>query len=200
MGKIFALLLIMILPVLLIAQNKPTVESRPLAFRNVTLIDMRSEQPQPNITVVVSGNRIANIGKNIKIPKDAEVVDASGKFLIPALWDNYTFTLEGVKEGFPFFEMMIAHGVTGVRDAGMSLDLRKAAQLRSNINAGKILAPRLFYAGTVLMGEMPPRKSNRWTGISTIVTTSEGAKKLSNRLLSPELITLRPKSVCRWKS
>jgi len=177
MRKLFALLLIMILPMLVIAQNKPAAQNRPLVFRNVTLIDMRSEQPKPNMTVLISGNRIAKIGKNIKIPKNAEVIDASGKFLIPGLWDNYTYTLEAVKNNFPYFELLIAHGVTGVRDVGTSMDLAEAARLRSDINAGRILAPRLFYAGTVLIGEMPPRRSNRWTGISTIVKTTEEAGK-----------------------
>lgn len=129
------------------------------------------------MTVVVSGSRIASIGKNINIPKNAEVIDASGKFLIPGLWDNYTFTLEAVKNNLPYFELLIAHGVTGVRDVGTSMDLREAAKLRDEINAGKRLAPRLFYAGTVLIGEMPPRRSNRWTGISTVVTTAEEARK-----------------------
>jgi hypothetical protein len=177
MRKLFALLLIMILPMLVIAQNKPAAQNRPLVFRNVSLIDMRSEQPQPNMTVLISGNRIAKIGKNIKIPKNAEVVDASGKFLIPGLWDNYTYTLEAVKNNFPYFELLIAHGVTGVRDVGTSMDLAEAARLRSDINAGERLAPRLFYTGTVLIGEMPPRRSNRWTGISTIVKTTEEAEK-----------------------
>ncbi len=177
MRKLFALLLILILPVLLIAQDKPVAQNRPLVFRNVTLIDMRSEQPKPNMTVVIKGNHISKIGKNVKIPKDAEVVDASGKFLMPGLWDNYTFTLEAVKNDFPFFELLIAHGVTGVRDVGTSLDLREAAKLRKEINAGQRLAPRLFYAGRVLIGEMPRRKSNRWTGISTVVKTAEEARK-----------------------
>ncbi|MDQ3748475.1 MAG: amidohydrolase family protein [Acidobacteriota bacterium] len=177
MRKLFALLLIMILPMLVIAQNKSAAQNRPLVFRNVTLIDMRSEQPQPNMTVLISDNRIAKIGENIKIPKNAEVIEASGKFLIPGLWDNYTYTLEAVKNNFPYFELLIAHGVTGVRDVGTSMDLAEAARLRSDINAGRILAPRLFYAGTVLIGEMPPRRSNRWTGISTIVKTTEEAEK-----------------------
>ena len=171
MKKAFALLLIVLLPTLLAAQN------RPIVFRNVTLVDMRSEQPKPNMTVLISGNRIAKIGKNIKAPKDAEIVDASGKFLMPGLWDNYTYTLEAVKNDYPFFEMMIAGGVTGVRDVGTSFELTEAAKLRSEINTGKRLAPRLFYAGTVLMSELPPRKSTRWTGISTVVKTKEEAAK-----------------------
>ena len=35
----------------------------------------------------------------------------------------------------------------GVRDAGTSMDLTEAAKLRGDINAGRVLAPRLFYAG-----------------------------------------------------
>jgi imidazolonepropionase-like amidohydrolase len=167
------LLLILFLSVVVEAQERNST----IAFRNVTLIDMTSEQPKPNMTVIVSGNRIAKIGKNLKIPKNAEVIDASGKFLIPGLWDNYTYTLEAVRKNFPYYELLIAHGVTGVRDAGTSMDLTEAAKLREEINAGKILASRLFYAGTVLHGEMPPRPSNRWTEISTVVNTPEEARK-----------------------
>lgn len=170
--KILILLLLFTLGCVVIEAQEKSV----IVFRNVTLIDMRGEQPKPNMTVIVSGNRISKIGKNLKIPKNAEIVDATGKFLIPGLWDNYTYTLEAVKSGFPFFELLAAHGVTGVRDVGTSMDLREAAKLRSDINAGRFLAPRLFYAGTVLIGEMPPRKSNRWTDISTVVTTVEEAR------------------------
>lgn len=191
----------MILPILLFAQNEPTVQSRLLVFRNVALIDMRSEQPQPDMTIVIKGNRIWKIGKNVKIPKNAEVIDANGKFLIPGLWDNYTFTLDAVKSGFPYCELLIAHGITGVRDAGTSMDLREAAKLREQINSAQTLAPRLFYAGTVLLGELPPRRSNRWTGNSIVVKTEGEARNAVERLaragvdhiktekrLSPELL------------
>ena len=177
MRNTFALLVTLVLPMLLIAQDKKAAQNHPVVFRNVTLIDMRSEQPQSGMTVMFSGNRITEIGRSIRIPKNAEVIDATGKFLIPGLWDNYTFTLEAVRKSVPYFELLIAHGVTGVRDAGTSMDLTEAAKLREEINAGKILAPRLFYAGTVLNGEMPPRPSNRWTGISTVVKTPEEARK-----------------------
>lgn len=175
--KISALLPIIVLPTLIFGQGNQSSPNRPLVIRNVTLIDMTDAKPKQNMTVIVSGNRIAKIGKNIKIPKAAEIVDAAGKFLMPGLWDNYTFTLEAEKNNYPFFAMMIANGVTGVRDVGTSFDLTEAAKLRGDINAGKILAPRLFYAGTVLQSEIPPRKSNRWTGISTIVKTKEEAEK-----------------------
>jgi imidazolonepropionase-like amidohydrolase len=133
-----------------------------VAIRNVTVLDMRSENLQRGVTVLVRGQRIAAVGKELKIPHDARVVDGSGKFLIPGLWDNYTFTLDGISKKLPYFELLIAHGVTGVRDAGTSMNPAEAVRLRSEINSGRLLAPRLFLAGPVLIGEMPPRPSNRW--------------------------------------
>ncbi len=71
MKKLSTLLLIILLPTLLSAQVSQAVQNRLIVFRNVTLIDMRSEQPQPSMTVIVSGNRIPQIGKNLKVPKGA---------------------------------------------------------------------------------------------------------------------------------
>ena len=98
MKKALLLLLVIILsPTLLFGQN------RPLVFRNVTLIDMRSEQPKPNMTVVIKDDRIAKIGKNIKIPKDAQIVDASGRLV-----DDFA---DPVMEGYN----MVNHQVNGIQ-------------------------------------------------------------------------------------
>jgi imidazolonepropionase-like amidohydrolase len=150
MRKTFAFLLIF-LPTLVFGQGDKNLVNR-LVFLNVTLIDMRSEKPRSGMTVVVDGDRIAKIGRNIKIPKAAEVVDATGKFLIPGLWDSYTYTLDAVQEGNPFLEMMIAYGVTSVRDAGNSTEPAQAERLRNDIDAGRIIAPRLFYGGRHVNG------------------------------------------------
>ena len=152
MRKLFGLLIMMICPMLLIAQDKSAASNRPVVFRNVTLIDMRSEKPRAGMSVLISDNRIAKIGRNIKIPKNAEVIDAGGKFLMPGLWDSYTYTLNAVKEGLPFFEMMVANGVTGVRDSGTHMDLAEAERLQNDIAAGRVLAPRLFYSGRSVNG------------------------------------------------
>lgn len=152
-------------------------KARAVVFRNVNLIDMRALQPLANRTVIVRGSRVVRIGKDLKIPEGAQVVEAAGKFLIPGLWDNYTFTLEAVKNKLPYFELLVAHGVIGVRDVGTSMDLAEAARRRDDIHAGRLLAPRLFYAGPVLIGELPPRSSNRWTGNSVIVKSREEAAK-----------------------
>jgi imidazolonepropionase-like amidohydrolase len=165
------------------AQAKQLTQPKSLAITHVTVVNMGAKDAKhalvPDQTVIITGNRITAVGRTrrVKVPAGARVIEATGKFLIPGLWDNYTFALEAVGNNHPFFELMIAHGVTGVRDAGASMDLREAAKLRAAINSGEVLAPRLFYAGTVLIGEMPPRQSDRWTGISTVVKTIEEARK-----------------------
>jgi imidazolonepropionase-like amidohydrolase len=153
-----------------------------VAFRNVTVLDMRSEKPRPGMTVLIRGDRIAGIGKELKIPERAKVIDGNGKFLIPGLWDNYTFTLDAVAKKLPYFELLVAHGVTGVRDAGTSMNPAEAARLRNEISAGRLVAPRVFLAGPVLIGEMPPRPSNRWGANSMVVKTAEEATKAVDSL------------------
>ncbi len=155
------------------AKDKPTA----VVIRNVTVIDMKADQPQPGLTVVTRGNRIATIGKDVKTPEHARVIDGTGKFLIPGLWDNYTFTLDAVARKLPYFELLLAHGVTGVRDVGTSMAPAEAVRLRDDINAGKHLGPRLFVAGPVLIGELPPRPSNRWGANSLVVKTADEATK-----------------------
>ena len=47
--------------------------------------------PKPNSTVIITGTRLTAVGPNASasIPAAARVVDGSGKFLIPGLWDMH---------------------------------------------------------------------------------------------------------------
>jgi hypothetical protein len=99
----------------------------PYAITNVTVIDTTGGPSRPNITVLIDGNRISYMGKgHLHVPKQAHVIDGSGKYLIPGLWDMHVHTffgdwVPGGKEvTLPLF---IANGVTGVRDMGSDLDL-----------------------------------------------------------------------------
>ena len=96
----------------------PAQDSRPapLVFTHVTVVDANDEPPEPDMTVVVTGDRITALGKTgkVTVPKDAQVVDATGKYLIPGLWDMHVH-LHGKEVLFPLF---IANGVTGVRQMG----------------------------------------------------------------------------------
>jgi len=124
-----------------------------LAISDVTVIDATGAPAKPNMTVIITGDQITRIAKTgeVAIPKNAQVVDAKGKFLIPGLWDMHVHT---VWKGLPekYFPMFIANGVTGVRDMASDLGLLK--QLRKDINEGKLMGPRLI-GGPMVDGPIP---------------------------------------------
>jgi imidazolonepropionase-like amidohydrolase len=126
-----------------------------IAFIHVTVIDTTGGAAQPDMNVVISGDRIVDVGRgrHAKVPKIAKVVDASGKFLIPGLWDMHVHTFfdnrasAGRDLTLPLF---LANGVTGVRDMGSNLD--PVLEARREISDGRLLGPRMIVAGPMLDG------------------------------------------------
>src|ERR1700677_4827121 len=88
-----------------------------IAIQDVTVIDVAAAAIHPHMTVVINGDRIQAIGK--LTPRGARVVNGTGKFLIPGLWDMHVHTFFGTwvpggrEVTLPFF---VANGITGVRD------------------------------------------------------------------------------------
>ncbi len=122
-------------------------KSRPLAFTRVTVIDATGAAAKPEMTVVVTDGRITAVGKTgeVRIPKNAQVVDAAGKFMIPGLWDMHVHLAKTGERTLPLF---IANGVTSVRDMGGDPDL--ILKWRREVEKGKRLGPRIKAAGPIL--------------------------------------------------
>jgi len=122
--------------------------SHVLAFTHVNLIDMTGTTTQKDMTVVVTGERITAIGKTgrLRIPHAATVIDASGQFLIPGLWDMHVHFTETTRT----FPMFIANGVLGVRNLG-----GKAEDLfrwREEVAQGSLVGPRIVACGPIVDG------------------------------------------------
>ena len=113
----------------------------PLAFKHANLFDSETGRTIPNTTVVVEGNRIKAVGPEgkVAVPKNAEVVDARGRTLMPGLWDMHVHI--GPNDGL----MHVAAGVTSVRDMGNDIDTLLA--LKAKIEAGEEIGPRITMAG-----------------------------------------------------
>jgi putative transposon-encoded protein len=146
-----AFVLVLLLPVLTFSQPKQNPEQKSLAFTRVTIIDATGAPAQRDMTIVIKGERISEIGSNgkVKVPKDALVIDAAGKFLIPGLWDMHVHTI--TKE--LFFPLYLANGVTGVRD--MFNPWANFSEWRREISEGKTLGPRISASYTIVDGPKP---------------------------------------------
>jgi imidazolonepropionase-like amidohydrolase len=114
---------------------------RPLAIRNVRIFD--GSRVLAEDTVIVRNGKIAEIGKRLSLPADAQVIDGDGETLLPGLIDAHTHVFgEALKQALIF-------GVTTELD--MFTDYRMAAEVRKQQAAGKSLdAADLFSAGTLV--------------------------------------------------
>src|SRR5436853_1056310 len=131
------------------------VDSKPLAITHVTVIDVTAAAPQPDMTVIINGNRIRALGKasKVRIPQGARVIDATGKFLIPGLWDMHihlTVIPDQEVTRNLIAPLLVAYGITGVRDMGG--DWQRLQTLRSEITGGQIIGPRLLTPGPFVDG------------------------------------------------
>ena len=97
-----------------IAQDRaaPKVSTSPTYIRNVTLIDTKTGRDSKGRTVVLLGERIAIIKEDnkIRVPMGAKVVNGTGKYLIPGLWDMHAHATDYVST----YPLYLANGVTGV--------------------------------------------------------------------------------------
>lgn len=131
-------------------QNALLVAQTPaVAFVNVNVIPMDSERVLPDQTVVVRGDRIAEVGpgSRVKAPEGALRIDGKGKYLIPG-WAEMHGHIPPPTAPAEYVEavlfLYVSNGVTTVR--GM-LGAPNQLELREKAHHGEILAPTLYLAG-----------------------------------------------------
>lgn len=143
-----------------------------LVIRNASLFDTETMTVRPHTTVVVKGNRIAEVGPDAKVqtPANAEVIDAAGRTLMPGLWDMHVHLFGG--DGL----MHLAAGVTSVRDMGN--DTEQLQALKRKFDEGASIGPRVL-ASYLIDGRGP------YTGpTKNLVDTEEEARAAVDKAAS----------------
>jgi len=168
MKKLLALLLLLALPARPSAAPQANHPPRALVLTHITVIDATGAPARPDSTVVITGDRITALGKagEVRPPRGAQVVDATGKFLIPGLWDMHVHWYNP-----DFLPLFIANGVTGIRVMwGSPLH----HQWRQEIERGELLGPRMLIASPVVDGPVPI-----WPGSISVGDAAEGRQLVS---------------------
>jgi imidazolonepropionase-like amidohydrolase len=150
-----------------------------LAITHVTIIDGTGAPPQHDMTLIIDSQRIAALGPTgvTKIPRAAQVLDATGKFLIPGLADMHVhLTGAGEPRGSREFiiPLLLANGITTIRDMGGNVE--DLARLRIEISSGIRLGPQIFFTGPYLDGDAPAYQP------SIVVETAREARTAVDRL------------------
>lgn len=145
-------------------------QSKTLVVSHVNVVDVERGAVRRDMTVTIENGRIAAVtsGAAARIPQGAVVVDATGRFLIPGLWDMHIHWYD--ERLLPLF---IANGVTGVRQMfGNPIHLA----WRNRIESGALVGPRQVVGSTIVDGQPPV-----WPG-SLVVTNAEEARATVERI------------------
>ncbi|MGH8237851.1 MAG: amidohydrolase family protein [Steroidobacteraceae bacterium] len=117
---------------------------RALVIRNARLFDAEQRTLRPATSVLVRGEKIEAVGasSDVAAPKDAEVIDAAGKVLLPGMWDMHVHVLDQAEGA-----LQLLAGITTVRDLGNDPDALD--RITTQFDDGTLPGARVLEAGLI---------------------------------------------------
>jgi imidazolonepropionase-like amidohydrolase len=141
-----------------------------IVLNHATVIDGSGGAPAQDMAIVMAEGRIRDLGPaaNVKIPEGAQVVDVSGKYVIPGIMnlhghvgvtkgltqDIAYYTRENVDQNLKTYAL---YGVTTTTSMGIDSDL--ILEIRDEQRRGKVSGARVFTAlqGFTALGGYPTK-------------------------------------------
>lgn len=148
-----------------------------LLIRNVTIVDVKNGKLVSGQDVAVRSGRILSVHKTGNKSTTAKIVDGSGKFLMPGLWDMHVHFGGGdtlVQENKDLLSLYILYGITTVRDAAADLS-QYVLQWKREIAAGSLEGPSIFTSGPKIEGY-----KSIWVGDIEVDNSQELSKALDS--------------------
>jgi imidazolonepropionase-like amidohydrolase len=150
-----------------------------LVLTDVNVVDIRSGEIHPDQIIIIVKNRVTTVGprKQVRYPHNASTINGRGAYLIPGLWDMHVHLVFG--DWFPLAQqislpLFVANGITGVRDMGSELETVQT--WRNEIEAGRLIGPRIMTSGAMLDGPKP-----RFPSSIAIATPADGRRAVDNQ-------------------
>jgi len=135
------------------AQLPAYTGTKTIAYTGARIHTMGPKGTLENATLLVKSGRIVKVGA-VAVPEDAEVIDASGKTIIPGLIDVHAHLHFGRSDAHPQqswqHAVNLAFGVTTVHDPSANNDF--VFPIAERIAAGLEKGPRVYSTGSVLYG------------------------------------------------
>jgi imidazolonepropionase-like amidohydrolase len=131
-----------------------------IAIRAGRLFDSRDGRMLNNQVILIRGDRIVDVGENVRVPRDARIVDLSQNTVLPGMVDAHVHVNTGGSQSgrtsaerayvaLASAQTDLLAGFTTVAD----MDSRggfNTVDLRNAINAGMVLGPRMQVVGQSL--------------------------------------------------
>ena len=142
-----------------IGVNDPVVSvTQGTLIRNVTVVDTRDGTLRSGQAVAIDAGRIQHIApdRSLRSSGAAVEVDGAGKFLVPGYLDMHTHALGAPDGQAATWALLLANGVTGVREmSGSAAQIQRARASNAERAAGRLLAPELLQLPSDIIGGAP---------------------------------------------
>jgi Tol biopolymer transport system component/imidazolonepropionase-like amidohydrolase len=169
---------------LVLERAKPTGV---VAYTNARVVTMKGDEVIEKGTIVVENDRILAVGtaKQVRVPAGAKVVDATGKTIIPGLFDEHAHLHYTALDVFPQrpwkYLANLAYGVTTTHDPSAST--QEVFGQSEMVEAGLMVGPRIFSTGYILYGADDPSRA--------LVNSLDDARRHVRRLKSLGSISVK---------
>jgi imidazolonepropionase-like amidohydrolase len=131
---------------------------------NAYLLDGTGKKPIKDATIVIKDNIIEDVGKTIDVPKEADVIDASGNTVMPGLIDAHVHicsngdanVMAALGYTLGLVQLFGAHNAAKTLDAGytmvrdMGAPCGFALSLKKAIEMGVAKGPRIIAPGKII--------------------------------------------------
>ena len=128
-------------------------------LEGASLIDGTGSPPRNDSVVILKNERILTVtdrGNYTDYPKDSEIVNLTGRFLIPGLFDMHAHVAGVLDSSYNqtvsenTLKALLDNGITTIRNpAGPT---KESVALRDAVAAGQIKGPQIFTAGRLING------------------------------------------------
>jgi imidazolonepropionase-like amidohydrolase len=168
MRSVFLNLLLLLIA--FVGKSQPRVVD--VLIKSGNLVDVQTGKILTKKIIATSGKTIVGVfdESQLKNFRAKRTIDASGKYIIPGLWDMHVHFGGGdslIEENKNLLPLYIAYGITAIRDAAADLS-PSVLQWRDQINQGTLVGPTLFTSGPKLEGY-----KSSWIGDLEVSTHAE---------------------------
>ncbi|HZA62030.1 MAG TPA: amidohydrolase family protein [Nitrososphaeraceae archaeon] len=128
-------------------------------LEGASLIDGTGSPPRNDSVIILKDERILTVtdrGNYTDYPKDSEIVNLTGRFLIPGLFDMHAHVAGVLDSSYNqtvsenTLKALLDNGITTIRNpAGPT---KESVALRDAVAAGQIKGPQIFTAGRLING------------------------------------------------
>jgi imidazolonepropionase-like amidohydrolase len=148
-----------------------------IAIKDGTLIDGTGSEPLENSIIIIEEGKISEVGEKLTVPQGAEIIDASGKYVLPGLIDGHVH-LNADPDKSPMERIHSPDSLTNLRAAkNARITLRAGVTtilgncgygryadifLKEAINKGWLPGPRLYTSGPGITSSLRRRINEKY--------------------------------------